>query len=104
MKEMHIKDKHIFESEKKHPFLYIIWKWCFLDKHMRLEHSFDIYAKLYMSTHRKFFLLCFGHLFGVMVCSVCQSSLRQTVSPSVRLYQPLRARFITDYLGTLSDD
>ena len=55
---------------------------------MRVEHSFDIYAKLYMPAHHfefyvSFFLLCFGHLFGVMVCSVWHSSLRQTVRPSV---------------------
>ena len=57
---------------------------------MRTEHSFDIYAKLYMPTHHfefsvSFFLLCFGHLFGVMVCRVRHSSLRQTVRPSVCL-------------------
>ena len=57
---------------------------------MRIEHSFDIYAKLYMPTHHfefyvSFFLLCLGHLFGVMVCSVCHSSLWQTVRPSVYL-------------------
>ena len=57
---------------------------------MRVEHSFDIHAKLYMPMHHfkfyvSFFLLCFGHLFGVMVCSVCHSSLRQTVHPSVCL-------------------
>ena len=54
---------------------------------MRIEHSFYIYAKLYMPTHHFefyvsfFFLLCFSHLFGVMVCNVCHSSLR-SVCPS----------------------
>ena len=90
MKEMHIKVKHIFESEKKITFSLDHLKMMFLDKHMMIEHSFDIYAKLYIPTHHFefyviFFLLCFGHLFGVMVCSVCHSSLRQTVRPSVCL-------------------
>ena len=83
MKEMHIKVKHIFESEKKsldH------LKMMFFYKHMRIEHSFDIYAKLYMPTHHFEFyasFLFYVSLFGVMVCSVCHSSLRQTVRPSV---------------------
>ena len=63
-----------------------------------------IYAHAPFRFLRKFFLLCFGHLFGVMVCIVCHSSLRQTVRPSVCLFvclsQPLWACFITDYLAT----
>ena len=61
---------------KNHPFLSIIWKWCFLDKYMRVEYLFDIYARLYMLTRHLafcvsyFFYSIIGHLFGVMVWSV----------------------------------
>ena len=44
---------------------------------MREEQSFDIYEKLFMPAHHlefyiSFFMLCFGHLFVVMVFSVWQ--------------------------------
>ena len=42
-----------------------------------------IYAHAPFRILRKFFLLCFGHLFGVLVCNICHSSLWQTVRPSV---------------------
>ena len=57
---------------------------------MRIEHSFDIYAKLYLPTHHfefyvSFFLLCFCHLFGVMVCSVCMPFFAAANCPPVCL-------------------
>ena len=63
MNEMHIKVKHIVESDKNHPFLEIIWKWGFLDKYMRVEHLFDIYAKLYMPTQQLEFYVSFSFMF-----------------------------------------
>ena len=86
MKEMHIKVKHIFESEKITLFLrsfeydvFLMNIWGLNIWHLRKT----VYAHAPFRILRKLFLLCFGHLFGVMVCSVCHSSLRQTVRPSV---------------------
>ena len=73
---------------------------------MGIEHSFYIYAKLYMPTHHFEFYVSFFFFYVLVTCSVlwCVVYVILRCSLSVRLSQPLRARFITDYLGTLSDD
>ena len=97
---------------KNHPILKIIWKWCFLDKYMRVEHLFDIYAKIYMLTHRVEFYMsyfsyhwslirCYGVKCGIFSCS---KHIHESLCLSVRLSQPLRVCSITDYHDMLSDD
>ena len=77
---------------------------------MRIEHSFDIYAKLCMPTnHFEFYVSFFFYVLvtcWVLWCvvHVILRCGKLSVRLSVCLSQPLRARFITDYLGTLSDD
>ena len=64
---------------------------------MRIEHSFDIYAKLYMPTHLfEFYVSFFFYVLvtcSVLWCVVCV--ILRCGKLSVRLSQPLRARFIT---------
>ena len=78
---------------------------------MRVEHSFDIHAKLYMPMHHfEFYVSFFSYV--LVTCSVLWCVVTSffaaancpSVCLSVCLSQPLPACFITDYLCTLSDD